>query len=60
MVVTRPERYRDTLQAHYTTSTPIVAYMTSRLHARNEDRIWEPCAGTGDLVDGVLSVAPQA
>lgn len=60
MVVTRPTRYRDTLQAHYTASTPIVAYMTSRLAPGDDDRIWEPCAGDGDLVDGVLAISPQA
>ncbi|MBL7188379.1 MAG: N-6 DNA methylase [Phycisphaerae bacterium] len=35
-------------------------YMTSRLVPRDEDRIWEPCAGDGDLVDGVLAVSPNA
>jgi len=34
--------------------------MTSRLAPRDDDRIWEPCAGDGDLVDGVLSVSPNA
>lgn len=60
MVVARPTRTRDSLQAHYTASTPIVSYMVSRLAATEDDEIWEPCAGGGDLIDGVLSVAPQA
>ena len=60
MVVTRPKRYRDPLQAHYTASTPIVEYMASRLEARDDDYIWEPCAGDGDLVDALLAVMPNA
>ena len=60
MVVTRPKRYRDALQAHYTQSEPIVAFMVDRLRASNSDAIWEPCAGGGDLIDGVLSVIPDA
>ena len=60
MAVSRPTRARDTLQAHYTASSEIVAYMASHLNPRNEDEIWEPCAGNGDLVDGVLAIAPHA
>lgn len=60
MVITRPKRYRDSLQAHYTASTPIVSFMVSRLEAANDDVIWEPCAGAGDLIDGVLNIAPHA
>ncbi len=60
MVVTRPKRYRDSLQAHYTQSTPIVSFMVSRLGASADDSIWEPCSGAGDLIDGILSVVPEA
>ncbi len=60
MVVTRPKRYRDSLQAHYTQSTPIVSFMVDRLEASAEDSIWEPCSGGGDLIDGVLSAVPDA
>ncbi len=60
MVVTRPKRYRDTLQAHYTQSTPIVNFMVARLEASVDDSIWEPCSGGGDLIDGVLSAIPDA
>ncbi len=60
MVVTRPQRYRDELQAHYTASTPIVSFMVSRLRHGDGDVIWEPCAGAGDLIDGLLKVNPHA
>lgn len=60
MVVTRPRRYRDSLQSHYTASTPIVSFMVSRLTPTNNDIVWEPCAGGGDLIDGVLQIAPNA
>lgn len=60
MVVTRPKRYRDSLQSHYTASTPIVSFMVSRLDPANCDVVWEPCAGGGDLIDGVLQIAPTA
>lgn len=60
MVVTRPQRYRDSLQSHYTASTPIVSFMVSRLEPANGDVVWEPCAGKGDLIDGVLRTAPTA
>lgn len=60
MVVTRPKRYRDELQAHYTTASEIVEYMVSRLCVSDSDRVWEPCAGNGDLIDGVLRAASRA
>ena len=60
MVINRPKRYRDFRQAHYTESPPIVSFMVSRLKPANDDVIWEPCAGGGDLVDGVLESAPLA
>ena len=60
MVVTRPKRYRDFRQAYYTESTSIVSFMVSRLEPANGDVIWEPCAGEGDLVEGVLESAPIA
>lgn len=58
MVIERPKRYRDKLQAHYTRSRPIVSFMVSRLAPSKEDKIWEPCAGAGDLIDGVLEISP--
>lgn len=60
MVVTRPKRYRDERQAHYTSSSEIVEYMVSQLDVSDDDRVWEPCAGNGDLIDGVLANAPRA
>lgn len=60
MVITRPQRYRDTLQAHYTSSIEIVTYMVSKLHLTDQDLIWEPCAGKGDLIDGILKLIPNA
>ena len=56
----RPKRYRDSRQAHYTESPSIVSFMVSRLKPSNGDVIWEPCAGGGNLVDGVLETAPLA
>ena len=60
MVVTRPQRHRDELQAHYTSSCEIVGYMVSQLRVSDNDTVWEPSAGNGDLIDGVLSIAPKA
>ena len=60
MVTSRPRRYRDPRQAHYTTSTEIVDFMVSRLDHRAGDTVWEPCGGSGELVDGVLRASPQA
>ena len=34
--------------------------MVSHLDCHSEDNVWEPCGGSGDLVDGVLRVCPQA
>lgn len=55
MVTRRPKRPRDELQAYYTSSPEIVRYMVAKLRAADGDFIWEPCAGKGDLIDGVLS-----
>src|SRR5438093_1018682 len=55
MVTHRPERPKDELQAHYTSSPEIVRYMVSKLRPVNGDSVWEPCAGKGDLIDGVLA-----
>ena len=60
MVTPRPQRYRDTFQAHYTDSPDIVSYMVSRLKPTEADSIWEPCAGVGDLIDGVLRLSPNS
>jgi adenine-specific DNA-methyltransferase len=60
MVIHRPERPRDELQAHYTSSPEIVRYMVSRLRPEPGDSIWEPSAGEGHLIDGVLAVVPSA
>lgn len=60
MVTQRLERYRDELQAHYTRSTEIVTYMVAKLKASAEHFIWEPCAGGGDLIEGVLQLVPFA
>lgn len=60
MVITKSKRVRDKYQAHYTSSVDIVNYMTSCLEAREGDVIWEPCGGTGDLVDAVLKQAPNS
>ena len=60
MVVTRPKRYQDSLQAHYTASIPIVTFMVSRLEVTAGNSIWEPCAGGGDLIDGILDSVPSA
>lgn len=60
MVNRRPERPKNELQAHYTSSPEIVRYMVSKLRPRDEDSVWEPCAGRGDLIDGVLAEAPNA
>lgn len=60
MVATRPKRNRDQLQAHYTSSCEIVEYMVSRLCVSDDDSVWEPCAGGGHLIDGVLAIAPTA
>ena len=60
MVTRRPERRKDELQAHYTSSPEIVKYMVSKLRPCNGDSVWEPCAGKGDLIDGVLAEAPNA
>jgi len=53
-------RTRNDLQAHYTKCNEIVSYMCSKLALRDEDRVWEPCAGEGDLIDGVLFACPSA
>src|SRR5437867_8669235 len=58
MVTHRPKRPRDELQAHYTSSPEIVRYMVSKLRPADGDSIWEPCAGKGDLIDGVLAERP--
>src|SRR5260370_20104361 len=55
MVTNRPERPKDELQAHYTSSPEIVRYMVSKLRPADGHSIWEPCAGQGDLIDGVLA-----
>jgi hypothetical protein len=34
--------------------------MAARLQPTNSDVVWEPCAGAGDLIDGVLQFAPHA
>lgn len=60
MVIPRPQRYRDTFQAHYTDSADIVAYMVSRLKPTEADSIWEPCAGAGDLIDGIIQLSANA
>ena len=59
-MISRPKRYRDGRQAHYTTSAEIVDYMVARLDCHAEDSVWEPCGGTGELVDGVLRVSPKS
>src|SRR5947208_3362260 len=58
MVTPRPERPKNALQAHYTTSPAIVRYMVAKLRAGAEDFVWEPSAGKGDLIDGVLAAIP--
>ena len=60
MVIPRPQRYRDTFQAHYTDSPNIVSYMVSRLKPTEADVIWEPCAGIGDLIDGIIRFSPKS
>jgi adenine-specific DNA-methyltransferase len=60
MVTERMKRPRDSRQAHYTTSPDIVAYMVSRLRPTSDDLIWEPSAGRGDLVDGLLRLVHDA
>ena len=60
MVTPRPQRYRDTFQAHYTDSPDIVSYMVSRLKPTAADSIWEPCAGAGDLIDGIIQLSANA
>lgn len=57
MVTSRPQRYRDKFQAHYTSSPEIVRYMVAKLRPIKGDFIWEPCAGAGDLIDGILHEA---
>lgn len=59
MVISRPKRSRDARQAHYTTSAEIVDFMVARLDCQTEDCVWEPCGGTGDLVEGVLRACPR-
>ncbi len=59
MVSEKQRRARDEFQAHYTSSPHIVSYMVSRLRVTNEDVVWEPAAGVGDLVAGVLGAAPH-
>lgn len=56
MVTSRPARARDELQAHYTSSAEIVKYMVSKLRPAPGAVIWEPCAGGGDLIDGILQI----
>jgi len=56
MVTHKPQRCRDGFQAHYTTAPEIVSYMVSTLALEEDDFVWEPCAGEGNLVDGLLSV----
>ena len=56
----RPQRYRDPFQAHYTDSPDIVSYMVSRLKPTEADSIWEPCAGIGDLIDGIIRLSPNS
>ena len=34
--------------------------MVARLDCRTEDSVWEPCGGSGELVDGVLRASPNA
>ena len=59
MVTPRPKKYKDTRQAYYTSSTEIVDYMVSHLDCRAEDSVWEPCGGSGELIDGILRVSPN-
>lgn len=54
MVTSKLQRYRDKFQAHYTSSAEIVRYMVAKLHPINGDFIWEPSAGAGNLIDGIL------
>ena len=60
MVISRPQKYRDVRQAHYTTSAEIVGYMVARLDCRSEDSVWEPCGGSGELVEGILRACSKA
>ena len=59
MVGKKPERPKDVLQAHYTTSPEIVKYMVAKLRANDDDSVWEPCAGNGALIDGLLAERPN-
>lgn len=59
MVTKRAQRSRDTACAHYTTSAPIVSYMVSRLRVGSHDLVWEPCAGHGHLVEGLVAQWPE-
>lgn len=54
MVVHRPRRHRDARQAHYTSSPHIAGYMARLLAPEPGDLVWEPSAGTGDLVAAVF------
>ena len=47
-------------QAHYTDSPNIVSYMASRLKPTESDSIWEPCAGVGALIDGIIQLSPNS
>lgn len=59
MVTSRPVRHKDSRQAHYTKSGAIVSFMVNRLCLTEQDTLWEPCAGAGHLVDGVLRNTPR-
>jgi adenine-specific DNA-methyltransferase len=59
LVIDRPVRRRDSRQAYYTSSRDITRYMASRLNAALDSTVWEPCSGSGDLVDAVLEYVPS-
>lgn len=56
MVMAAP---RDDYQAFHTDSEPLVDFMVERLGARPGDRVLEPAAGTGLLIDATLSRYPD-
>ncbi len=47
-------------QAYYTKSRPIVKYMVDKLSIQPMDKIFEPCGGDGELVEGILKLNNSA
>ncbi|UUF81122.1 N-6 DNA methylase (plasmid) [Xanthomonas oryzae pv. oryzae] len=46
------------LQNYYTKSANLKEYMVSMLNLSKDDHVLEPCGGTGEFIDSILSINP--